>query len=221
MVAPGGVKIQRANPFIVSSEEGQGIDILGWPVSPSPIWVLIIENHSQKIPVSAAHPILALYSHHLGWLQAWLRRRLGCVDDAADLAQDTFVRLLGRPAQALEPEVLREPRAYLTIVARGLLVDFWRRGELERAYLEDLAHQPEALQPSPEERLAAVQMLEAVDALLRSLTPRTRQAWLMSRLDGLTHAEIAERLQVSVPRVRQYLANALRHAYRMRFGAGQ
>ncbi|MFT4242858.1 MAG: sigma-70 family RNA polymerase sigma factor [Acidovorax sp.] len=166
----------------------------------------------------SAHPLHALYSDHHGWLQAWLRRRLGCGDDAADLAQDTFARLLGRPAQSLAPEVLREPRAYLTTVAQGLLVDFWRRGALERAYLEDLAHQPQALQPSPEERLAAVQMLQAVDAVLQGLTPKTRAAWLMSRLDGLTHAEIAEQLHVSVPRVRQYLAGALRHAYRLRFG---
>ena len=166
----------------------------------------------------SAHPLHTLYSDHHGWLQAWLRRRLGCGDDAADLAQDTFARLLGRPVQSLAPEVLREPRAYLTAVAQGLLVDFWRRGALERAYLEDLARQPQALQPSPEERLAAVQMLQAVDAVLQGLTPKTRAAWLMSRLDGLTHAEIAEQLHVSVPRVRQYLAGAMRHAYRLRFG---
>ncbi|UJB64288.1 sigma-70 family RNA polymerase sigma factor [Acidovorax sp. YS12] len=165
-----------------------------------------------------SHPLHALYSHHHGWLQAWLRRRLGCAQDADDLAQDTFVRLLARPAQAVAPEVLRAPRAYLTTVARGLLVDFWRRGELERAYLADLAAQPEALHPSPEERLAAVQMLQVVDALLHGLTPKTRAAWLMSRLDGLTHAEIAAQLQVSVPRVRQYLASAMRHAYALRFG---
>ena len=167
--------------------------------------------------MSAAHPLHALYSHHHGWLQSWLRRRLGCAEDAADLAQDTFVRLLARPT-AIAPETMREPRAYLTTVARGLLVDFWRRGELERAYLADLALQPEVLQPSPEERLAAVQILHAVDALMQGLTPKTRAAWLMSRLDGLTHAEIAEQLQVSVPRVRQYLANAMRHAYHLRFG---
>ncbi|MBV7541681.1 sigma-70 family RNA polymerase sigma factor [Acidovorax sp. sic0104] len=165
----------------------------------------------------AVHPLHALYSHHHGWLQSWLRRRLGCVDDAADLAQDTFVRLLARP-QAVAPEAMREPRAYLTTVARGLLVDFWRRGELERAYLADLALQPQVLQPSPEERLAAVQMLQAVDTLLQGMTPKTRAAWLMNRLDGLTHAEIAAQLKVSVPRVRQYLANAMRHAYHLRFG---
>lgn len=170
---------------------------------------------------AAHHPLHSLYSEHHGWLQAWLRRRLCCTHDAADLAQDTFVRLLARPALVESSDVLREPRAYLTTVARGLLVDFWRRGELERAYLADLALQPEALQPSAEERLIAMQMLKAVDLLMQGLTPKTRAAWLMSRLDGLTHAEIAKQLQVSVPRVRQLLENAMRHAYRLRFGAPQ
>ncbi|MDU5679729.1 sigma factor, partial [Pseudomonas aeruginosa] len=31
-----------------------------------------------------------LYQDHHGWLQGWLRRRLGCAENAADLAQDTF-----------------------------------------------------------------------------------------------------------------------------------
>lgn len=168
--------------------------------------------------MSAAPSIQALYSAHHAWLQSWLRRRLSSADDAADLAQDAFVRLLGRPTP-VAAETLRAPRAYLTTVARGLLVDFWRRGELERAWLADLAAQPEALQPSPEERLAAVQMLQAVDALLAGLTPKTRAAWLLSRLDGLAHAEIAAQLQVSVPRVRQYLASAARQAYLLRFGS--
>lgn len=40
-----------------------------------------------------------LYSEHHGWLQNWLSRRLGCPSLAADLAQDTFVRLLSHPRQ--------------------------------------------------------------------------------------------------------------------------
>jgi len=51
--------------------------------------------------VSTAHPIHAvplttLYSEHHGWLFAWLRGKLGNRTEAADLAQDTFLRLLGK-----------------------------------------------------------------------------------------------------------------------------
>lgn len=166
---------------------------------------------------AADESVNLLYRSHYGWLQAWLLRKLGGADDAADLAQDAFVRLL---APRMQPVLatLQEPRAYLTTIARGLLVDHYRRADLERAYLADLAALPEALHPSPEERLQAVQTLQALDDLLASLTPKTRAAWLHSRLDGMTHAEIATALRVSVPRVRQYLANAARHSYELRFG---
>lgn len=90
----------------------------------------------------------ALYSEHHGWLQNWLRGKLGCAADAADLAQDTFLRIL------LKRE-LREigmPRAFLRTIARGLVIDHWRREELQRAYLESIAHLPEAQAPSPEAR---------------------------------------------------------------------
>ncbi len=164
-----------------------------------------------------SHLLAALYREHNDWLNQWLRRRTGCSQQAADLAQDTFVRLLaGRREQV---EGLREPRAYLTTVARGLLIDHYRRRELERAWLEALAHTPEAEAPSPEARHLVIEALLEVDRMLDGLTPRIRAAWLYSRLDGLPHAEIALRLGVSVSSVRQYLAEAARHCYRLRFGS--
>lgn len=161
----------------------------------------------------------SFYSDHHRWLHAWLRKKLGCADTAADLAHDAFLRILSRQEHNGFLEA-REPRAYLTTIARGLLVDFFRRADLERAWLADVAALPEALQPSPEERLDALQTLQAIDRLLQAMTPKTRAAWLLSRIDGLTHTEIAAELGVSVPRVRQYLANAARQAYHLRFSTG-
>ena len=40
----------------------------------------------------------ALYKGYHGWLLSWLRRRLDCPHNAADMAQDTFTRLLGAGA---------------------------------------------------------------------------------------------------------------------------
>lgn len=160
----------------------------------------------------------ALYDNHHAWLLGWLRKKLGSAHDAADLAQDTFLRIASRTSQPEDLPGLREPRAFLTTIARALVVDFFRRADLERAYATALAALPEALQPSPQDRLEALQMLDAVGRLLEAMTPKTRTAWLLSRLDGLSHAEVADELGVSVPRVRQYLAAAARQAYRLRFG---
>jgi len=149
-----------------------------------------------------------LYGEHHGWLLGWLRRKLGHAGDAADLAQDTFLRVLGRQRDVDE---VREPRAWLTTIAHGLVVDHVRRRTLERACLEAIAALPEPQAPSPETQMLLVEALVRIDAMLDGLPAKARSAFLLSRLDGLGYAEIAQRLNVSLSSVEKYMATAIRH----------
>ncbi|HSX70083.1 MAG TPA: sigma-70 family RNA polymerase sigma factor [Pseudomonas sp.] len=149
----------------------------------------------------------ALYRAHHGWLRGWLRQRLNNSADAADLAQDTFVRvLLARTAGTL-----KEPRHYLATVARGLVIDLYRRRSLEQAYLDVLAGQPERYEPSTEVRAEIIDSLLAIDRLLDGLGARTRAIFLAVQLDGLSYEKAAMRVGVSVTTVRKHLAQALLH----------
>ena len=150
----------------------------------------------------------ALYRDHRSWLENWLRRRMGNAWDAADLSQDTFVRLLAS-AQPLAD--LREPRAYLLTVGKRLLSNFYTRRSLEQAYLEALAQLPEESVPSPEQRWLLLETLQALDELLDGLAPVVRRAFLWSQLEGLGYREIAERLNVSERTVKRYMAQAYEH----------
>ena len=132
----------------------------------------------------------ALYRDHRGWLLAWLRRNVACPSRAEDLSQDTFMRLLGRD-ELREP---REPRAFLVAIAKGLLFDYFRRAALEQAYLTELMLIPESEHPSPEAQQLILEDLKAIDRLLGKLSSKARAAFLYNRLDGLGHAEIAQRL---------------------------
>ncbi|HKS11695.1 MAG TPA: RNA polymerase sigma factor [Pseudomonas sp.] len=156
----------------------------------------------------------ALYRDHRSWLLAWLRRNTACHQRAEDLSQDTFVRLLGRD-QLSAP---REPRAFLVAVARGLLFDHFRRAALEQAYLAELALLPSGDQPCPELQHLVLEDLKAIDRRLGKLSSKARAAFLHYRLDGMAQAEIAERLGVSVSRVRQYLAQGMRQCYIALYG---
>lgn len=160
-------------------------------------------------PVESAEQrgLHALYRDHHGWLQNWLRKKLNNTVEAADLAQDTFVRVLGAWRKQGDLQ-LREPRAYLTSVAGRVLLNHWRRLSLEQAYLEALAGQPEALSPSPEARLLVLEALHEIDALLDTLSPKVRTAFLYAQLEGLTYAEIAVRLGVSERTIKRYIATA-------------
>ena len=141
----------------------------------------------------------ALYSDHHGWLQGWLRRRVGHAGDAADLAHDTFLRILltGRTPEA------DQSRAHLTQVAKGLVIDLRRRRLVEAAYLEALAHRPQAQVPSAEQRALIIEELLLVDRVLGALPAKVRQTFLLSQLDGLGYEEIAQRLEVSVRTVKR------------------
>ncbi|ENO89628.1 sigma-70 family RNA polymerase sigma factor [Thauera linaloolentis] len=154
-----------------------------------------------------------LYLDHHRWLLAWLRRRLGDGQGAADLMHDTFVKVMGKPGRLDE---IREPRAWLTTISRCLLIDHLRRSELERAYAESVAQLPGDEAPSPEAQVMMMSVLLRIDALLAELPPRVRAAFLLSRLEGLPYAEIACRLGVSLPSVEKYMAIAIRHCYQMR-----
>jgi len=133
-------------------------------------------------------------------------RQLQCSETAADLAQDTFLRLLVRDRQG---EVVREPRAYLTRIAQGLVVNHWRRRDIERAYLDALAVLPEPQVPSPEQRETIVESLLAIDGALDTLAEPVKQAFLMAQLDGLKYRDIARRLQVAEVTVKRSVKKGL------------
>jgi RNA polymerase sigma-19 factor, ECF subfamily len=168
------------------------------------------------------HDVARLYTEHHPWLIGWLRRKLGCPHHAADMAHDTFARILAALDKGVlaEAGALRQPRAFLTTTATRLIVDAARRREIERAYLETLAVvQPrEASMPSPEQMLELLETLHAIAALLDGLADKPRRAFLMYRLDGLSQPEIARELGVSASMVKQYVAQAMVHCYAVQHG---
>ncbi|XAH23696.1 sigma-70 family RNA polymerase sigma factor [Xylophilus sp. GW821-FHT01B05] len=150
--------------------------------------------------------IETLYTDHHGWLRSWLRRKLGNACDAADLAHDTFVRVMA--SRRLPMHLGEEPRALLTHIAKGLVVDHWRRQEVERAYLEALAQLPEPEMPSPEARLLILEALQRIDAMLDRLPGRTRQIFVLSQIDGLTYQQVADQLGTSLITVKRHMRTA-------------
>lgn len=154
-------------------------------------------------------PINTLYSDHYGWLKGWLRHKLGDSFAAADLAHDTFVRLLARE----EALAIQEPRAFLTTVAQRVLANHWRRQQLERAYLEILASVPAACVPSEEERAILFETLLEIDRMLDGLPVAVKRAFLLTHLDGLNHAQVAEVMEISLSTVKRHLIQAARQCY--------
>lgn len=150
----------------------------------------------------------ALYTDHHGWLQGWLRRRLDNACDAADLAHDTFVRLMCRasPPRFDSPAAAR---LYLRTTAQNLCIKRWQRQEVERAWLETLAVCPPDHHPSAERQAIALQALHEIAAMLATLPPRAAQAFVLTAACQMTDVEAAAELGVSDRTVRRYVAQAM------------
>lgn len=168
-----------------------------------------MSNACGVIALQPSNPVEVLYNDHHHWLTGWLRRKLGCPENAADLAQDTFIRVLS----AREAPTLIEPRAFLTTVAKRVLFNFYRRQDLERAYLEALAQMPEHVAPSEEDRAIILQTLLELDQLLDGLPKQVKRAFLLAQLDGLTYAQIGAQLGISIATVKRHLTKAAVRCY--------
>lgn len=163
---------------------------------------------AESIPQQHAHAVRILYSEHHDWLFGWLRKKLGCAHNAADVAQDTFLRIIASRDALLGVD---HPRAWLSTTAKRLIIDRARRQALEQAYLADMALLADSLpsHPSPDEILMALEALEQIGAALQAVSAKAREAFMLHYLDQQTHAAIAAQLGVSVRMVQKYLVQAL------------
>ncbi|MCF5167802.1 sigma-70 family RNA polymerase sigma factor [Pseudomonas canadensis] len=156
-------------------------------------------------PSSHTAAVQNIYEQHHSWLHGWLKGRLHNACDAADVAHDTFVRILGGRHAAQ----IVEPRDYLATIARGLVIDRYRRHAIEQAYKQTLAERPEAIAISEEDKAIIIETLVAVDKALSALGERARRIFMLSQIEGLTYQQIADQLQVSLTTVKKHMIRAL------------
>lgn len=161
-----------------------------------------------------------IYKHHQPWLLNWLKSKLHCPQDAHEMSHDTFLRLLNGDVRGL-----REPRAYLLVIANRLMINRFKRSKVEQEALAQVAVLLESQdQKGPAEILVMQDLLHRVLLMLTEELPeKPRKAFLMARLDGLSYTQIAERLEVSESSVKQYLAKVIMHCHKRlyaEFGEG-
>lgn len=137
-----------------------------------------------------------------------LMRRGNSQAEAEDLIQDAFVKMqeyCGKGGQ------IREPEAFLVRTALRLSINA-RRDQHRELYVKDRVDELTLIvdtRPSPDEVLAAEECLRRMSGALAAVSIRTRDVFFMHRLDGLSYAEIASRLGISVSAIEKHMASAL------------
>lgn len=151
-------------------------------------------------------------SRHKGFLDhyheligTWTRK-LRSRQQAEDLAHDAFVRVLENDAQPVE-----QPRAYLHQTARNIAVDGYRREDRRQALEQEGLDLTLAAGDDPEAYVNALELADSVERALAQLPLNCRKVFIWQKLEGLTQAEIAERMGLTKNMVEKYMIRTLRH----------
>ncbi|CAN5370227.1 RNA polymerase sigma factor [soil metagenome] len=145
----------------------------------------------------------------------FFRGRMGPGADVEDLLQELYLKIAGLDPDHVD---IQSPRAYLYRLASNLLVDRWRAWQRSRArdsawrlvtrapgIADDMDDAP-----SPEAIVVDRDRLEQLARVIATLPTRTRTIFRLHKFEGLSHAEVAERLGVSRSAVEKHMMDALR-----------
>ena len=148
-----------------------------------------------------------LFKEHNEALIRFLMARMSSYQDAREVAQEAYVRLLSLD----EPGTISYLRAFLFKTAANLAVDRRRRASVHaRAAELPLFHEFADLR-TPERRAADRQTLQRLERLIAAMPPKCRQAFLSYAFDGMEFAVIAQQMGISERMVRKYVVRALLH----------
>ncbi|WP_414867895.1 sigma-70 family RNA polymerase sigma factor [Pseudomonas donghuensis] len=141
-------------------------------------------------------------------LVSFLCARLGNRQAAEDVAHDAYIRVLERTGG----NDIEHPRAFLYRTALNLVIDGHRRGLLRQAEpLEVLDTDERFFSPAPSQNMDLNQRLDLMQRALAELSQPCRECFLLRKLDGLSHPQIAERLGISRSLVEKHIVNAMKH----------
>ena len=136
-------------------------------------------------------------------LLQFLRARLANEEDARDLAQEAYLRLI----RASDANLINDPVAYLFRIARNLVYEWYSTQGPQTESLADVDLLDEGM--SVESRVESELQVDRLESVLKSLSPKCRAAIVMHRQHGMTYDEIAGELGVSSAMVKKYLSQGL------------
>ena len=162
----------------------------------------------RRIRAGDERALEAVFKAHYAGMASFVQRFVRSQDLAEELVQDVFLKLWSKREQLAEIETFR---TYLFRAARNTALNYLRRAKLERRWREEQGTDddpPSSL--AADEETVEQELSVAVQEAINRLPPRCREIFLLSRDGGLTYAEIARSLDISVKTVETQMGRALK-----------
>jgi len=142
-----------------------------------------------------------------GSLLSFLRNRVRTPEDAADVAQEAYIRLM----QYEGSSEVQSPSSLLFRIAINVANDLGRAEQVrrvtDRCAIDEAEVEPDRI--TPERRVAAEQDLDLLLGAIERLPPKCQQVFLLSRVQCMTYPQIAQHCGISVKMVEKHISHAL------------
>lgn len=167
-------------------------------------------EHPTAEPAGSAHmSVEQAFRRHHASLMHFLRGRLHNEEDAADIAQETYARLLQSYRDVIDTATAR---TLMYRIAANAANDLARRRHTHHAAahcpIEEDMLLPSAA-PSQEQEVSGQQDLNRLYEAIASLPPKCQQVFLLNRVDCMTYPQIAQHCGISVKMVEKHIVKAL------------
>lgn len=151
---------------------------------------------------------VVLFGRYAGRIKAFVMRSGTSATDADEIAQDVMVAIWRR-AGTFDP-ARAAASTWIFAIARNRRIDMIRRVRRPTPDPNDPLFQPDP-EPDGLERVTAAERETQVRESLDTLAPEQRQVLVAAFYEGLSHAEIAERLELPLGTVKSRIRLAFRH----------
>lgn len=145
---------------------------------------------------------------HYAELVSFFARSLNDRDAAADVVQESYARIL---AMSTSSVAVRDLRALLFRTGKNIVIDDARRRQAETRMQETLTLICADEEPSAERTVSARQQLERLAQRLSVMPRKRREAFILVRIYGLSHAEAAAHMQISEVAIEKHIVRAVLH----------
>jgi RNA polymerase sigma-70 factor (ECF subfamily) len=172
-----------------------------------PAETLLINEHALSQDTRQPLSVRELIERYHGSLMSLLRQRLRLADDAADVAQEAYIRML----QYEGSREVQSPSSLLFRVAINVANDVGRSEQVRHAadHFDVDNLDMDSGMATPERKVAAEQDLDLLYQTIEQLPPKCQQVFLLSRVHSMTYPQIAKHCGISVKMVEKHISRAL------------
>jgi len=163
----------------------------------------------QNTNIAPLSKVTKAFLDNHAFIRKFLSRYLSNQQDIEDVAQEAYLHAFA--AEQRKENGIDKPRAFLFRVAKNLAISRLRRKSHQiTEYIEELSLPADPGDATdPEREMAARQALGLYCEAVAALPEKCRQIFLLRKVHGLKHHEIAERLSISISSVEKYLRKGL------------